>query len=89
MYPEDLNSPRRELSNGGLGFILALLIRPGIDLSCVSTGGPIQLYRPSRVFCVYNTVLPCACMVYVWGQLIIFFYFHVLCLVWHAIKRYG
>ena len=25
----------------------------------------------------------------VWGQLIIFFYFHFLCLIWHVIKRYG
>ena len=27
----DLDSPRRELSNGGLGIVVALLVRPGID----------------------------------------------------------
>ena len=43
MYPEDLNTPRQELSNGGLGIAVALLVRPGIDFSCVSTEDPIQL----------------------------------------------
>ena len=42
-YPEDQDSPRRELSNGGLEFNAALLVCPGINDSCVSTGGPIQL----------------------------------------------
>ena len=27
MYLDDLNSPRRELFNGGLGIIVALLVR--------------------------------------------------------------
>ena len=44
MYPEDLNSPRRELSNGGLGIVVALLVCWQIDFVCVSTGDPIQLY---------------------------------------------
>ena len=44
MYPEDLNPPHRELSNGGLVIVVAFLVRPGNDSSCVSTGGPIQLY---------------------------------------------
>ena len=30
----DLDSPRRELSNGGLGFVVALSVRSGIDFSC-------------------------------------------------------
>ena len=38
--PEDLDSPRRELSNGGLGIIVVLLVRPRINFSCVFTGGP-------------------------------------------------
>ena len=40
----DLDSPRRELSNGGLGIVVACLGCRGINFSCVSTGGPIQLY---------------------------------------------
>ena len=49
MYPEDLHSPRLELSNGGLGIIVALLVHPGIDFSCVSAGGPIQLYGQTKL----------------------------------------
>ena len=30
-YPEDLNSPCLELSNGGLGLVVALLVCPGIN----------------------------------------------------------
>ena len=41
---EDLDSSCREFSNGGLGFVVARLVRSGIDFSCASTGGPIQLY---------------------------------------------
>ena len=44
IYPEDLNSPCQELSNGGLEIVVAVLARPGINFLCVSTGGPIQLY---------------------------------------------
>ena len=40
----DLDSPCRELFNGGLGIVAALLVRWQIDFSCVSTGGSIQLY---------------------------------------------
>ena len=40
----DIDSRRRELSAGGLGIVVALLVCRGIDFSCVSTGGPIQLY---------------------------------------------
>ena len=40
----DLDSPRRELSNGGLGIVVALSGFLAIDFVCVSTGGPIQLY---------------------------------------------
>ena len=29
--PADLDSPRRELSNGGLGFVVAFLVRSGIN----------------------------------------------------------
>ena len=41
----DLDSPHREVSIGGLGVVIALLVRWQTDLSCVSTGGAIQLYR--------------------------------------------
>ena len=38
----DLDSPRQELSNGGLGIVLAL---PGFrEFLCVHTGLAIQLY---------------------------------------------
>ena len=36
---EDLNSPRQELSNGGLEIVVALLVRWQIDISCVCTVG--------------------------------------------------
>ena len=36
MYPEDLNPPHRELSDGGLGFVIALLVRQEILFSFVS-----------------------------------------------------
>ena len=45
----DLDSPRRELSNGGLGIAVTLLVRWQIIFVCASTGGPIQLYD----VCVY------------------------------------
>ena len=35
VHTADLDSPRRELSNGGLGFVVALSVRGGIDFSCV------------------------------------------------------
>ena len=34
MYPEDLNSPRREFPNEGLDIVVTLLVRPGI-IFCV------------------------------------------------------
>ena len=43
----DLDPPRRELSNGCLGIVIALLVCPEIIFSCVSTGGQIQLYEGS------------------------------------------
>ena len=43
VYPEDLNSLRGELSNGGLRFAVAFLVRWQISFLCVSTEGPIQL----------------------------------------------
>ena len=47
----DMESPRQELSNSGLGIMVALLVRPGIGFSCVSTWGPIQLYHaPKMIF---------------------------------------
>ena len=42
-YLEELDSPRQELSNGGLGFIVALLVRWQIDFLSARTGRPIQL----------------------------------------------
>ena len=38
MYLADLNSPRRELSNDGLGIAVALLVRQQINLLCAHTG---------------------------------------------------
>ena len=38
MYPKYLDSPRRELSNGGLEIDVAVLVRSGIDFSCALTG---------------------------------------------------
>ena len=43
-FPVDLNSPCREISNGGLGFVVALSVRWQINFSCVYSEGPIQLY---------------------------------------------
>ena len=34
--PADLDSPHRELSNGGLKSVVALLVRWQINFSCVS-----------------------------------------------------
>ena len=42
-YLNDLDSPRRQLSNGGFGFVKALMVCLEIICVCVSTGGPIQL----------------------------------------------
>ena len=39
----DLNSPRRELSNGGLGIVVTLLVAYQINYSCASAGSAIQL----------------------------------------------
>ena len=45
----DFDSPRRELSNNGLGIVVALLVFPAINFSCVSTGGLIQLWSVQTV----------------------------------------
>ena len=45
--PADLNFLRRELSNGGLGIVEALMVCWQSIFSCACTGGPIQLYRVS------------------------------------------
>ena len=39
IYPADLGSSYLELSVDGLGFVVALLLCPGINFSCASTGG--------------------------------------------------
>ena len=43
LNPADLNFSCQELSNGGLGFVVALSVCWQINVSCVYTGGPIQL----------------------------------------------
>ena len=43
MVKADLDSPRRELSNGGLESVVTLLVRWQIDCSCASPGKAIQL----------------------------------------------
>ena len=40
----DLDSPRKELSNGGLKSVVALLVRRQINSSSACIGRPIQLY---------------------------------------------
>ena len=44
MYPADLNSPRRELSNGGLEIVVALPVCWQIIFLSARIGRPIQLY---------------------------------------------
>ena len=41
----DLDSPCQELSNGGLGIVVAFPVCSGIEFSRACTGGPIQLYN--------------------------------------------
>ena len=50
----DLDSPRRELSNGGHGIVVALLVRWGIKFLSARIGRPIQLYVVCTSF--YGTV---------------------------------
>ena len=42
MHLEDLDSLCRETCIGGLGFIIALLVRWHTNCSCVHTGGPFM-----------------------------------------------
>ena len=44
----DLDSPRQELSNGGLKSVVALLICWGINFQSARIGRPIQLYCSTR-----------------------------------------
>ena len=44
IYLADLDSPRRELSNGGLKSVAALLIRWQINFLSARIGRSIQLY---------------------------------------------
>ena len=46
MVRKDLDSPRRELSNGGLESVVTLLVCWKINSSCASPGKAIQLYVP-------------------------------------------
>ena len=45
MDPADLNSSCQELSNGGLGIAVALLVRWQINFLSARIGRPIQLYK--------------------------------------------
>ena len=49
MYPEDLNSPRREFPNEGLGIVVTLLVRPGIIFCVFLIGAQSSCFR-SQVF---------------------------------------
>ena len=51
MHPKDLDSPRRELSNGVLGIVVALGAFSGIDFVCVYFGRPIQL-QGQAIMCI-------------------------------------
>ena len=42
--PEDLDSPRQDLSNGGLGIVVALLVCWQFDFLSARIGRPTQLY---------------------------------------------
>ena len=55
MARKDLNSPRRELSNGGLESVVTLLVAYQIDYLCVSPGKAIQLY-PFDLFDLFDRV---------------------------------
>ena len=48
MYKADQDSPRQELSNGGLEIVVTLLVRRQIDFLSDYTGGPIQPYLDAR-----------------------------------------
>ena len=48
-----LDSPRRELSNAGLGIVVPLLVRWQINSVWASTGGSIQLYLTGVVLWSY------------------------------------
>ena len=43
-----MDSPRQNLSVRGLGFVVALLVCLGINISCACTGGAIQLHHASE-----------------------------------------
>ena len=53
----ELDSPCRELSNGGLESVVNLLVRWQINYSCASAGKAIQLYGRASVLC-QNLSLP-------------------------------
>ena len=53
----DLDSPRQEFSNGGLGIVAALLVHWQIDFPCASTGGPSNpavLFLVTKKCCCKN-----------------------------------
>ena len=45
-----MGSPRRELFNGGLGFVIAFLARSGIEIPRARTEKAIQVYVFQREF---------------------------------------
>ena len=54
MYQVDLDSPCRELSNGGFWIVAALPVRSGIYFLCACTGGLIQLYgNPGSIWIIF------------------------------------
>ena len=56
MDPEVLNAPHRELSNSGLGIVVALSVRWQNNLFLAYTGCPISLYLAKRVVCMVFVV---------------------------------
>ena len=52
------DSPRRELSNGGLESVVTLLVCWQNNYSCASTGSAIQLYTVSISKAVASAELP-------------------------------
>ena len=56
MYPADLNSPRQELSNGGLGIVVALLVCWQIDFC--------RIILEVQSSCICQCRVRCCCIGY-------------------------
>ena len=57
----DLDSPRQELSNGGLGIAVALLVHSGMDFCVCVHWGPMRRRRVDAM--VWRTILLISCII--------------------------